>query len=173
MIRRIVGWTRLPRELWEVTMRRMKLKVAAALGQWDVKPWSARISKNRWLLATKVNSMSMERWAKLCAKWEPATINDPALVKRPSRDRGRPYLRWDDTLTKYCEIHFKKKWHDVLDSSMTPHVQAYCEFVNGVCDSPVLPLIPLPLRNSERNLSRPSVRNIVNVPFASSNDNWW
>ena len=166
MIRRIVGWTRLPGELWEVTMRRMKLKVAAALGQWDVKPWSARISKKRWLLATKVNSMSMERWAKLCVKWEPATINDPALVKRPSRDRGRPYLRWDDTLSKYCETHFNKKWHDVPEDLMMAHIQNYCEFVNGGSDVPIVPLIPVPVGNLARN-SR------VNVPFPSSNDNWW
>ena len=43
MIRRIVGWVREPEEIWEVTMRRMKLKVGVALRQWDVKPWSTRI----------------------------------------------------------------------------------------------------------------------------------
>ena len=45
MIRRIVGWARIPGGDWEVTMRRMKLKVGNALNEWEVQPWSTRIAK--------------------------------------------------------------------------------------------------------------------------------
>ena len=37
MMRRIVGWTRVPGEEWELTMRRMGEKVSRALLQWPVK----------------------------------------------------------------------------------------------------------------------------------------
>ena len=131
MIRHIVGWIRMPNEMWEVTMRRMKLKVATALCQWDVKPWSARIAKNQWLHAVRVNSMTSDRWAKLCARWEPARINDQALLTRPSRDKGRPYLRWDDNLSKYCGNQFGTKWYDVSDASMAEHIEQYCDYVGG------------------------------------------
>ena len=131
MIRRIVGWIRIPEETCEVIMRRMKLKVATALCQWDVQPWSSRIAKNRWLHAVRINSMTPERWAKLCVKWDPIAINDPALLIAPSRDKGRPYLRWDDTLSTYCVNQFGNKWYDVVDPSMMEHIKNYCDFVGG------------------------------------------
>jgi hypothetical protein len=176
MIRRIVGLVRQPNEIWEVTMRRMKLKVGVALRQWDVKPWSKRIASNQWNHGMRISAMDDQRWANLSVKWEPREVDDPSLLKKPARSSGRPYLRWDDNLSKYCEAHFKKKWYDVSGSLMTQHRENYCEFVSNGFDVPFVPyvpLIPVLARNSERNVGNPHFTNRVYVPFRSSNDNWW
>ena len=48
MLRKIVGWVRLPNELWETTMRRMTDRVTNALQQWPLKSWGERLHKARW-----------------------------------------------------------------------------------------------------------------------------
>ena len=107
------GMSRNPDEMWEVTMRRMKEKVAYGLRQWDVKPWSVRIAGIRWGHAVRINAMGNNRWPKKCVEWDSAGINDLWLVKKLSRNRGRPYLRSDDTLSKYCKKKFEKRWYCV------------------------------------------------------------
>ena len=45
MMRKIVGWVRVPEEPWEDTMRRMKGRVDNALGQSKLKTWSLRLAE--------------------------------------------------------------------------------------------------------------------------------
>ena len=118
MMRRIVGWTRVADESWEITMRRMGNKVAGALRQWPVKTWSNRIAHTRWDLARRLNSMPIHRWANLCIRWQPTVINDSFLPTKPVRDRGRPHLRWDNTLRKYRAANFGNDWYDVQRSKV-------------------------------------------------------
>ena len=48
MLRRIVGWRRIPDEPWDITMKRMKDRVNDALEQWPIKPWSDRVTLSKW-----------------------------------------------------------------------------------------------------------------------------
>ena len=43
MLRRIVGWVRIPNEEWCFTMSRMNERVKRALVLWPCKAWSERI----------------------------------------------------------------------------------------------------------------------------------
>ena len=44
MLRRIVGWARLPNEEWAITMHRMNQRLANAVSQYLTKSWSNRIA---------------------------------------------------------------------------------------------------------------------------------
>ena len=44
MLRRIVGWRRIPEEPWNETMRRMKNRANDALEQWRIKAWFDRVT---------------------------------------------------------------------------------------------------------------------------------
>ena len=48
MLRRMVGWVRIPDEEWSDTMSRMNERVKRALVLWPSKEWSERISLMQW-----------------------------------------------------------------------------------------------------------------------------
>ena len=102
MLRRIKGWVRIENETWEDTMHRMKQRVNKALLQWPIKDWSQRIRETQWIHASRIKISDQQSLPLLASHWNPSTTFDPTLITRPTRKRGRPMLRWDDTLNDFC-----------------------------------------------------------------------
>ena len=112
MLRKIIGWRRVPDEPWDITMRRMKLRMSSALDQWYIKPWSMRINLSRWSHACRVKAVEPERWVSLACKWKPDSTFDLWHDCVPYRSVGRPVLKWDDSLASFSKSIFGCKWHD-------------------------------------------------------------
>ena len=112
MLRRIVGWRRIPEEEWSVTMSRMKMRVNAALDQWPIKPWSFCSKASRWKHACRVKMTEPTKWVSLACKWVPGYVFDLWYDCVPHRHVGGQFLKWDDSLAKFSQSILHCKWHD-------------------------------------------------------------
>ena len=76
MLRKIVGWVRIQNEPWDVTMRRMKLRVERALVTYPIIWWKTRIAKYLWKSILCVQTAPDTSWIKLASNWEPNECED-------------------------------------------------------------------------------------------------
>ena len=129
MMRKIVGWVRLPEEPWENTMRRMSARVDIAVGQLKVKEWSARILDTQWKFVGRLKFLPSSSWPSRAAFWQPPEIDDPSCAFLPHRAQGRPFTRWDDKVTKFSCEHFGEIWQEVPHLSF---LRALPKFVSGL-----------------------------------------
>ena len=106
MLREIVGRIRIQNEPWDVTMRRMKLRVARALGSRAIMPWKKRLAKNQWKFILGIKTARSESWIKLAFEWKPNECDDALNEYLAHRDRGRPNLRWDDVVIVFADSIF-------------------------------------------------------------------
>ena len=130
MLRKIAGWVRLPDEPWEVTMRRMKMRVKNALLQYPIMWWTSRIAKHLWKFATRVKSAPFDSWISQTTKWKPQVIEDANCEYLPYRCIGRPYAKWDDVLNRFCHIHFNLDWQEVSIEAFSAYMDDFIEFHN-------------------------------------------
>ena len=113
MIRKMVGWIRIADEPWENTMRRMGTRVTNAVKQSKMKEWSTRLAETQWKFVARLKTLPITSWQNRAAFWQPDHIDDPACEYLPHRERGGPYIRWDDKVTNFSWRYFGKKWQDV------------------------------------------------------------
>ena len=104
----MVGWVRLADEAWDVTMRRMKIRVDRALLQRPTMWWTQRLAKYIWQFAVRVKTSPSESWLAQSTMWKPEMIDDDSCAFLPNRCRGCPRLKWDDSIRKFCRIYFNK-----------------------------------------------------------------
>ena len=128
MMRKIVGWVRVPEEPWEDTMRRMKGRVDNALGQSKLKTWSLRLAEIQWKFVARLKQLPAISWPSQAAFWQPQLIDDPSCDFIPHRERGRPCTRWDDEILNFSWWHFGQKWQDVPHLSF---LRALPEFLSS------------------------------------------
>ena len=121
MLKRIVGWRRIPEEKWSVIMSRMKMRVNAALDQWPIKPWSFCNKASRWKHTRRVKMTEPIKWVSLACKWVPGYIFDLWYDCVPHRHVGGQFLKWDDSLAKFSQSILHCKWHDTACSGMILH----------------------------------------------------
>ena len=93
MLRRIVGWVRIPNELWATTMHRMNGRLQNAMRQHPVKPWSNRIADAKWKYVHRLKKMDHDKWPVLACRWRPDMVIDPDYIAQPKRKQGHPLLR--------------------------------------------------------------------------------
>ena len=129
MMRKIAGWVRIQNEPWEDTMRRMKDRVACALQQHPVMPWKKRIGKDLWKFILRVKSAPDESWIHQSSMWAPNELSDETSAFFPYRCRGRPLLKWDSVVRKFCSLRYNESWQklstDILSSCTDDFVQYF------------------------------------------------
>ena len=113
MVRKIVGWVRLPEEPWENTMRRMGTRVNRVVGQSKMREWSTRLLDTQWKFVGRLKMLPTTSWPSRAAFWQPLEIDDLSCDFVPHRTRGRPYTRWDDRVTNFSWEQFGQTWQDV------------------------------------------------------------
>ena len=96
MLRKIVGWVRIPTEDWNDTIRRMREKVNAALQIYPMQPWSSEYLRRQFRMVCRFAKRPYE-WAMRVSHWKPKETNEDAY-----RSRGRPATRWDDRLNEFA-----------------------------------------------------------------------
>ena len=128
MLRKIVGWVRIQNEPWDVTMRRMKLRVDRALGNFAIVPWKERIAKYLWKFILRIKTARSESWIKLASEWKPNECDDAFNEYLAHRDRGRPNLRWDDVVNRFCRLHFHESWQNVPFEALGGSINHFIAF---------------------------------------------
>jgi hypothetical protein len=130
MLRKIVGWIRLQDEAWDVTMHRMKDRVEDALLRHPVMLWKERIAKYLWKFIVRVKKAPCDQWISLSSKWFPNGCEDESSEFYAYRVRGRPYLKWDDVVSRFCQIRFNQSWQnvplDVFCNSADDFISFFC-----------------------------------------------
>ena len=111
MMRRIVGWRRLPTDTWADTMKRMNTRLHAIQEKCPVLSWTARLAGRRWDVAMQALQLPAESWTLQALHWKPSL--DVSLAAH--RERGRPANRWDDSLLTFCKTYFST--HSWLQAS--------------------------------------------------------
>ena len=106
MLRKIVGWVRIPDEPWNVTMRRMTSKVENALDQSKMKMWSTRLAETEWKFIGRLKSLPLTSWQSRAAFSQPQEVEDEGCEYLPNRLRGHPLSRWDDRVSAFTWRHF-------------------------------------------------------------------
>ena len=111
-------------------MRRMKLRVARALGSCAIMPWKNRLAKYLWKFILRVKNARSESWIKLASEWQPNECDDAFNEYLAHRDRGRPTLRWDDAVNRFCRLHYHESWQElsvrILESSIDQFIDFFC-----------------------------------------------
>ena len=130
MLRKIAGWIRIKEETWEVTMRRMKYRVQRALQQHPLTPWRRKIAKYLWKLVLRIKTSPSESWINESSEWAPNEIDDVSCDYFPYRCRGRPCLKWDSVVRKFCAFQHNQSWQnlsiDVWNNSMDAFIRYFC-----------------------------------------------
>ena len=125
------GWVRIKNEPWDVTMRRMKLRVDRALGNYAIILWKERLAKYLWKFILRIKNAKSESWIKLAFAWKPNEYDDAFNEYLAHRDRGRPNLMWDDVVNRFCRLHFYESWQniqfEVLGGSIKDFITFFCE----------------------------------------------
>ena len=85
MLRKIVGWVRLPNETWETTMHRMKERVQSALQKYPVMQWRKRIAKYLWKYILRIKDVPSEAWIQKSSMWAPNESEDASSEYVPYR----------------------------------------------------------------------------------------
>ena len=92
MLRNMAGWRRLEGESWQVTMHRMRERVAGLVSGSTCPEISEQLFSLKWRLARRLLRAGREKWA-------PHLMQLPALHSRP---QGRPPMQWADDMQKFC-----------------------------------------------------------------------
>ena len=96
MKRCIVGWVRQADDDWPTTMRRMRYRVARADSVWPSRSWLETIWLQQWHFVAHLHDSACD-WPRLLANWQPDGC----------RFQGRPHLRWDDHINRFCRQKFQ------------------------------------------------------------------
>ena len=127
-MREIIGWVRIGNESWEVTLRRMKVRVETALAQHLIMWWHKRIAKYLWNFALRVKTSPADSLLFQSIAWEPQMIDDDSCEIVPYRNSGRPRRRWDDSVANFCRIYFNASRLNVPTETFSASIDAFIEF---------------------------------------------
>ena len=94
-------------------MHRMKHRVENALQRYPVMSWRRRLAKCLWKYVLRIKAAPSESWIAQFPMWVPSESEDPYSEYVPYRRRGRPYLKWDSCVRKYCSLHFNASWQNL------------------------------------------------------------
>ena len=135
MVRRIVGWRRLPEESWRDTMSRMKIRIRNARSQYPFEDWSRRYACNLWRYGIHLTRKTSSHWERLLTLERQLMKNDESSPFVPYRSPGRPKRRWDDYFKHFFDRSFPNNnshWMYLLESSCSSQMET--DFINFVCE---------------------------------------
>ena len=116
MLRRIVGTARAPDEEYVSWMKRITGKAEAIAKSAGVRDWTRAHSKAKWSWAGHVSRRSMCSWVWRLTAWRDSDWQSLSMecgstrLLRPSRRR---WMKWEDTLRRFCVDAALGKWTDL------------------------------------------------------------
>lgn len=101
-------------------MRRMRDRMLTAEVQYKCTDWSYQLLKNQWHYAKHLSLKGNEHWGKQMTLYMHANFQDPHALHLYFRCPGRPQLRWDDRISKFCRYMWPERrsehWLGVISS---------------------------------------------------------
>ena len=113
MLREILGRVRLRTDNWEITMRRMSLRLKLALDHYPITSWSEKVLKAQWKYVVRLKSLPASTWQVQASRWKIAEVNDDSCLYECRRNPGHPLCRWEDNISKFSRTHLGSDWYDV------------------------------------------------------------
>ena len=117
-------------------MHRMKYRVENALRKHPIMMWRRRLGAYLWKFILRIRAAPSESWIAQSSMWAPNESEDPYCEYLPYRCRGRPSLKWDTSVCRYCNSHFNASWQelpiDVLRNKMDEFVNFFCAYERDV-----------------------------------------
>ena len=126
MLRSIIGWEILVGETYENTMSRMKKKMIYANTLYHVESWDTRILKMQINYMLHLSTLDHFHPARILLDQNPMKIRDSSQISYPYRSVGRPKIKWNHFLVKFCRDQFNMTMMDWLDHiTMFPMPREY------------------------------------------------
>ena len=91
--------------------------------------WKRRIGKYLWKFFLRIKSAPINSWIWQSSIWKPSEVDDNASDFYPYRSVGRPRLKWDSAVRKFCELHHNESWQNLsidVSSHSTDAFEQYC-----------------------------------------------
>ena len=142
------------------------MRVHRALHEHPIKWWTERLASNLWNYALRVKSSPLDLWIVQSCEWEPNLIEDASCEFNAHREVGRPCLKWDDILNKFCHIHFNSCWQDVPIELFNSGMDEFVNFYNRDVGVPII-IPPVRVSIPAQVMHRPSVLHF------NTTDPWW
>ena len=118
MKRCIAGWVRHVDEDWPTTMRRMRSHVARVDSTHPSRSGVESIWQQQWNFIAHPNRSACA-WPRLLAAWQPTGY----------REQGRPFLRWDDYINRFCRMKFQyDNWSNLTSTQMLRYASDFSTF---------------------------------------------
>ena len=137
MLRRIVGWRRLPDESWRDTMVRMNTRLQHASSLYYCESWMSKFARGQWRYVHHLLRGPLHLWARVLCKYNWSPHFDPWYDADPHRRQGHPNMRWDDHIHRFCHVkwpHLRDRhWFDILVHQVMHALEA--EYANFICES--------------------------------------
>ena len=64
----------------------------------------------------------------MASEWEPNECDDAFNEYLAHRDRGRPTLRWDDAVNRFCRLHFHESWQELSVGILESSIDQFIDF---------------------------------------------
>ena len=129
MLRRIVGWRRIPHEPWRETMQRMNQRLEKAQFLYFCQPWSTTFARAQWRYALHVVK-STSLWSHELRSFNCNGHVDVASDVVQTRTQGHPFTRWDDQLKDFCHRRWPVQNHLHWTQLIYPSEDLEQEFVS-------------------------------------------
>ena len=113
-------------------MVRMNQRLSRAEQLYFCQPWSISFARNQWKYIFHLIDAYPLLWARIMLKFNFNPVYDPEASAIPYRMFGRPRLRWDDLIHRFCwktwPQYHGRHWFDIL--SHTRHENFEDDYVS-------------------------------------------
>jgi hypothetical protein len=114
MLRRIVGTARSPDEDYIQWIKRVTTKAESMANAAKVREWTVAHSQAKWTWAGHVERRPVSAWVWRVTSWRDsqwqALMDDSATSARPLRPSRRRWMKFEDSLKRFCSSAGLGKW---------------------------------------------------------------
>ena len=122
-------------------------RVNDALLKHLVKMWKERIASSLWSYVLRVKTAPIDEWITQSSRWVPNEHEDESNEFVPYRSKGRPCLKWDDSINRFFKTYCQSSWQNVSLDIFRSCRQA---FINDFCGYD----IPIPVLRPHNRVTR-------------------
>ena len=113
----------------------MNLRLEYAQSQHYLQSWTTAYAKHQWTYISHLLELSPTSWARQMARYPSEAISDPHAIYDPFRHPGRPRLKWDHYIEKFCYYLYPdthEHWIDILSiENLIGLSESYINFVSS------------------------------------------
>jgi len=120
MIRRIVMCGRLEGEMWTEWLKRATDRARQRAREAGLKEWPPEHFRRKWRWAGRIASSQGTEWTRKTTEWRDSAWQeamDDMGSFRPRRPTNRRWMRFEDTLRRFCKEKGHGDWYAIAGNS--------------------------------------------------------